>query len=43
MRDHQAGPPGMGTFYGCLAVLVPAVIALGLALVVFAWNVNGAG
>ena len=41
MQDRQPGDPGARAVYGCLAVLIPAAIAVALGLVVFAWNVNG--
>jgi hypothetical protein len=34
---------GPSTAAGCLAVLIPLVVAGALLAVIFAWNVNGAG
>jgi len=34
---------GQGAAAGCLAMLIPLVVAAALLAVIFAWNVNGAG
>ncbi len=40
MRGDQREPPDARAAYGCLAIIVPLAIAVAVALVVFAWNVN---
>ncbi len=39
----DGGAQGQGTAAGCLAILIPLVVAGAVLAVVFAWNVNGAG
>ena len=34
---------GQSTLAGCLAVLIPLVVAGALLAVIFVWNVNGVG
>jgi hypothetical protein len=37
----DGGAKGRSTAAGCLAILIPLVLAGALLAVVFAWNVNG--